>query len=104
MSDELLTFENRWTSESQARHWFLRLEREGEPNVRAMYADHELHSPDEHRLIEDVPIGFVRDWLAWYEQEKRQRRRSRHRAVVGLLLVIIFMLAVLAGWLGSTLG
>jgi hypothetical protein len=106
MGDTLLTFENRWASEGQARHWMLRLEREGEPNVRAMYADHELHSPTEHLLFEDVPIGFARDWLACQDRERRQRRRSRHRVVVGLLLVLILMIAfgLFAWWLDKASG
>lgn len=96
MSDELVSFENRWTSGARGRHWMLRLEREGEANVCALYADHELHSPDERLLIEDIPIGFARDWLVWHQQAKRRRRRNRHRVVVVLLVVAIVASALLA--------
>ena len=104
MSKEMQLFENRWASENQGRHWLLRLEREGEPNVRAMYADHELHSPEQHLLFEGVPVGFARDWLAWRDNEKRQRRRSRHRVIVGLLILITVLIALLALWEVSTSG
>lgn len=96
MSNQSLPFENRWTSGDQARHWMLRLEREGVKNVRALYADHELHAPDQRLLIEDIPIGFARDWLAWHRQAKRRRRRNRHRVIVLLLLIVILAIAVLA--------
>jgi hypothetical protein len=96
MSDQSVPFENRWTNGTQARHWMLRLEREGVKNVRAMYADHELHAPGERLLLEDIPIGFARDWLAWHQQIKRRRHRNRHRVVVLLLLIAILAIAVLA--------
>lgn len=97
MSDQSVPFENRWTNGEQARHWMLRLEREGVKNVRAMYADHELNAPDERLLIEDIPIGFARDWLAWHQQSKRSRRRNRHRVIVVLLIIVIIALAII-GW------
>jgi hypothetical protein len=97
MSDQSVPFENRWTNGEQARHWMLRLEREGVKNVRAMYADHELNAPDERLLVEDIPIGFARDWLAWHQQSKRSRRRNRHRVIVVLLIIVIIALAII-GW------
>jgi len=100
MSNQSLPFENRWTSGDQARHWMLRLEREGVKNVRALYADHELNAPDQRLLIEDIPIGFARDWLAWHQQAKRRRRRNRHRVTVLLLVIVILAIAVLAWRLG----
>ncbi|RIA46710.1 hypothetical protein DFR49_1263 [Hephaestia caeni] len=100
MSDQSVPFENRWTSGEEARHWMLRLEREGVKNVRAMYADHELNAPDKRLLIEDVPIGFARDWLAWHQQSKRSRRRNRHRVIVVLLIVVIIALAIIAWRIG----
>jgi hypothetical protein len=96
MRDRSVPFENRWTSGEQARHWMLRLEREGVKNVRAMYADHELHAPDERLLLEDIPIGFARDWLDWHQRSKRRRHRNRHRVVVALLVVVVIAIAVLA--------
>lgn len=103
MHDRTLSFENRWTSGKQARHWILRLEREGETNIRAMYVEHELRSPDTHLLFEDVPAGFVHDWLAWCENRKRQRRQGRHRMIVGLLGVAILLIILLVWWVGSAL-
>lgn len=98
MGDQTLPFENRWTSGEQGRHWMLRLEREGVKNVRAMYADHELHAPDARLLIEDVPIGFARDWLAWHQRVKLRRDRNRHRVIVALLLILILANAALLWW------
>ena len=95
MSTPSLPFENRWTSGEQARHWMLQLEREGEANVRAIYADHERQAPDAPFLIDEISIGFVRDWLAWHDQTRRRRRRNRHRVIVVLLLLVLLALAVL---------
>jgi hypothetical protein len=95
MSDRPIPFENRWTNGEQGRRWMLRLEREGVKNVRAIYADHELHAPAERLLLDDVPIGFARDWLAWHQRVKQRRRRNRHRVVVALLLFIIIILGIL---------
>lgn len=96
MNNRSVPFENRWANGDKARHWMLRLEREGVKNVRAMYADHELNAPAERLLVDDIPIGFARDWLAWHQQSKRHRRRGRHRLIVLLLLVVILAILILA--------
>jgi hypothetical protein len=58
-------FENRWTSGEHAWHWYCELERIGMPNVRAMFADHEMHHADDSSVVSDVPAGFVRAGLAF---------------------------------------
>ena len=57
-----LPFENRWANGEHAWQWHCELERIGTNNVRAMFADHESHHPDDRLVVADVPPGFVRDW------------------------------------------
>ena len=40
----------------------------GVANVRAMFADHELHHADDSSVVFDVPAGFVRDWLSFHDR------------------------------------
>ncbi len=47
MKSHRLPFENRWTGGERAWQWNCELERMGVANVRAMFADHELHHADD---------------------------------------------------------
>jgi hypothetical protein len=74
MKSHRLPFENRWTGGKHACQWYCELERMGVPNVRAMFADHELHHADDTSVVFDVPAGFVRDWLSFHDRHDRRRQ------------------------------
>jgi hypothetical protein len=65
MKSHRLPFENRWTGGEQAWHWYCELERVGVPNVRAMFADHELHHPMIGRSCSTFPQALCRTGLAF---------------------------------------
>lgn len=90
-------FENRWTSGDEGRRWLLRLDREGLQNVRACYAEHQARAGDDPHLFDDIPVMFIRDWLAWHDRCDALATRNRHRVVVALLLVAILALGII-GW------
>lgn len=95
MPNTRLPFENRWTSGTRARHWFLRLEREGFASIEAIYAAHERSGSIDPILIDDVPVGFTRDWLLWKQKAERRRRRARHHALVALLVLALAGISLL---------
>ena len=90
MKSHRLPFENRWTGGEHAWQWYCELERIGVPNVRAMFADHEMHHANDNSVVFDIPAGFVRDWLGFHDRHD-SRRQARQLAVV---LVLAFVAAV----------
>jgi hypothetical protein len=87
MKSQRLPFENRWTSNAHAWQWNCELDRLGLPNVRAMFADHETHHPGRHTVIFDIPVGFVRDWLAFQDRRLARQQLVWRATVIALLLV-----------------
>ena len=85
MKSHRLPFENRWTSNAHAWEWNCELDCLGVPNVRAMFADHEVRHPDRRTIVFDIPVGFVRDWLAFQDRRAARQQllmaRDRHRAL-----------------------
>jgi len=74
MKSHRLPFENRWASGEHAWHWYCELERLGVSNVRAMFADHEMHHANDNAVVFDVPAGFVRDWLDFHDRHEARRQ------------------------------
>ena len=97
MKSHRLPFENRWTGGKQAWQWYCELERIGVPNVRAMFADHEVHHADDNSVVSDVPAGFVRDWLSFHDRrdDRRQTRWFAAITVLALLAAVASVVAVL---------
>jgi hypothetical protein len=88
MKSHRLPFENRWMDGEHAWHWYCELERIGAPNVRAMFADHEMHHADDASVVFDIPAGFVRDWLQFHDRHDGRRQT--------LLLIAVTVLAFVA--------
>jgi hypothetical protein len=99
MKSHRLPFENRWTGGEQAWHWYCELERVGVANVRAMFADHELHHAEDRSVVFDVPAGFVRDWLSFHDR-RDVRRQTLWLAVVTALALVAAVAAVVAALRG----
>ena len=94
MKSHRLPFENRWTSGAHAVEWSCELERLGVPNVRAMFVDHETRHPTRRNVVQDVPAGFVRDWLA-FQDRRAARQQLLWRATVIALSGVAATAAVL---------
>lgn len=88
-------FENRWSSGERGRQWLLRLDNEGLANVRACFAEQQARAGDGTEPFDDVPAGFIRDWLAWRDRCDALATRNRHRVVVVLLVTAIILLAII---------
>src|SRR5713226_2717613 len=99
MKSHRLPFENRWTGGEHAWQWYCELERTGVPNVRAMFADHELHHADDSSVVSDVPAGFVRDWLGFHDRQDGRKQTRRLAVITALALVaaVASVVAVLKG-------
>ena len=93
MTTHRLPFENRWTNNANALQWNCELDRLGVANVRAMFADHETRHPNRRNVVQDVPAGFVRDWLA-FQDRRAARQQLLWRATVILLSAIAATAAV----------
>jgi hypothetical protein len=87
MKSHTLPFENRWTNGEHAWQWHCELERLGVANVRAMFCEHESHHGEEAAVVSDIPSGFVRDWLAFYDRRSARRQLLWRTSVVVLGLV-----------------
>lgn len=87
MKSHRLPFENRWTSNAHAWEWNCELDRLGVPNVRAMFADHEVRLPGRRTIVFDIPVGFVRDWLAFQDRRAARQQLLWRATVIALLLV-----------------
>ena len=87
MKSHRLPFENRWTGGEHAWQWYCELERIGVPNVRAMFADHEMHHANDNAVVFDVPAGFVRDWLDFHDRHEARRQTRLWIAVTVLALI-----------------
>ena len=87
MKSHRLPFENRWASGEHAWHWYCELEQLGVSNVRAMFADHEMHHANDNAVVFDVPAGFVRDWLDFHDRHEARRQTRLWIAVTVLALV-----------------
>lgn len=100
MKSNRLPFENRWTGGEHAWQWYCELERIGVPNVRALFAEHELHHANDNSVVFDIPAGFVRDWLGFHDRDDRRRLARWLAAVVILALVaaVASVVAVLRMW------
>jgi hypothetical protein len=100
MKSHRLPFENRWTAGERAWRWYCELERIGVPNVRAMFADHEMHHADDNSVVFDVPAGFVRDWLSFHDRQdgRRQTQWLASVAVLAFVAAVASVVAVLRIW------
>jgi hypothetical protein len=87
MMSHRLPFENRWTNSTQAWEWNCALDRLGVANVRAMFADHELHHPNRLSVTMNIPAGFVRDWLAFHDRRAARQQLLWRATVIALALV-----------------
>jgi hypothetical protein len=69
-------------------------------NVRAMFADHEMHHADDSSVVSDVPAGFVRDWLGYHDRhdDRRQTRWLAAVAVLASVAAAASIVAVLRTW------
>jgi hypothetical protein len=95
MKSHRLPFENRWTGGERAWQWYCELERIGVPNVRAMFADHEIHHAEDSAVVSDVPAGFVRDWLSFHDRHDG-RSQTWWLAAVALLALVAAVASVVA--------
>jgi hypothetical protein len=97
MKSHRLPFENRWTGGELAWQWYCELERLGVPNVRAMFAEHEMHHANDNTVVFDVPAGFVRDWLDFHDRhdDRKQTRLLIAVAVLALVAAGASLIAVL---------
>ncbi|WOH69120.1 hypothetical protein [Bradyrhizobium sp. BWA-3-5] len=94
MTSRRLPFENRWTNNANALQWSCELEHLGVAVVRAMLVDHELRHPTRRYVVQDVPAGFVRDWLA-FQDRRAARQQLLWRATV---IALSFIAASAAVW------
>jgi len=94
MTTHRLPFENRWTNNANALQWNRELDHLGVANVRAMFVDHETRHPNRRNVVQDVPAGFVRDWLA-FQDRRAARQQLLWRATVIALSSIAATAAVL---------
>ncbi|HMM88121.1 hypothetical protein [Bradyrhizobium sp.] len=94
MTSHRLPFENRWSNNANALHWNSELEHLGVANVRAMLIDHEIRHPTRRNVVQDVPAGFVRDWLA-FQDRRMARQQLLWRATV---IALSFIAASAALW------
>ena len=94
MTTHRLPFENRWTNNANALQWNCELDRLGVANVRAMFADHETRHPNRRNVVQDVPAGFVRDWLT-FQDRRAARQQLLWRATVIALSGVAATAAVL---------
>jgi hypothetical protein len=101
MTTHRLPFENRWTNDANAQHWNCQLDHLGVANVRAMFADHETRHPNRLNVVQDVPVGFVRDWLAFQDRRAARQQMLWRATVIALSLVAATaaVLGVLRPWL-----
>ena len=95
MKSHRLPFENRWTGGERAWQWYCELERIGVPNVRAMFADHEIHHAEDSAVVSDVPAGFVRDWLSFHDRHDGHSQ-TWWLAAVALLALVAAVASVVA--------
>jgi hypothetical protein len=94
MTTHRLPFENRWTNNANALQWNCELDHLGVANVRAMFVDHETRHPTRRNVVQDVPAGFVRDWLA-FQDRRAARQQLLWRATVIALSGVAATAAVL---------
>ena len=101
MTTHRLPFENRWSNNANARQWNCQLDHLGAANVRAMFADHEMRHPNRRNVVQDVPVGFVRDWLAFQDRRAARQQLLWRATVIALSLVAATaaVLGVLRAWL-----
>ena len=101
MTTHRLPFENRWSNDANAQHWNCQLDHLGVANVRAMFADHETRHPNRRNVLQDVPVGFVRDWLAFQDRRAARQQLLWRATVIALSLVAATaaVLGVLRPWL-----
>jgi hypothetical protein len=95
MTSHRLPFENRWTNNTNALQWNSELEHLGVAVVRAMLVDHELRHPTRRCVVQDVPAGFVRDWLAF-----KDRRVARQQLLWRATVIALSFVAATASVLG----
>lgn len=89
MKPHIIPFENRWTNGERAWQWHCELERLGVPNVRMLFSEYQTYHRDEPTVVFDVPAGFVRDWLAFYDRRTALQQRLWRAIVIGLGLVAV---------------
>jgi hypothetical protein len=94
MTSHRLPFENRWTNNANAQQWNSELNHLGVANVRAMFVDHEIRHPNRRNVLQDIPAGFVRDWLA-FQDRRVARQQTLWRATVIALSFVAATAAVL---------
>jgi hypothetical protein len=97
MKSHRLPFENRWTNNAHAWEWNCELDHLGVPNVRTMFADHEVRHPNRRAVVFDIPAGFVRDWLAFHDR-RAARQQLLWRATVVALTTLSLAAATAAAW------
>ena len=95
MTTHRLPFENRWTNNANALQWNCELDHLGVANVRAMFVDHETRHPTRRNVVQDVPAGFVRDWLAFHD-----RRAARQQLLCRATVIALSGVAATAAVLG----
>ena len=96
MKSHRLPFENRWTSNAHAWEWNCELDCLGVPNVRALFTDHEVRHPGRRPIVFDIPVGFVRDWLAFQD-----RRAARQQLLWRATVIALSFVAATAAVLGA---
>ncbi len=89
MTSHKLPFENRWTNGNRAWQWNCELEHLGLANVRSMFVEHETHHADEPAIIFGIPVGFVRDWLAFQDRRSARQQLLWRMVVIGLCLAAV---------------
>ena len=94
MKSHAIPFENRWTDGERAWQWHCELERLGVPNVRTMYCQHQTHHGDKRLVVFDIPSGFVRDWLAFYDRRTARQQSLWRASVVALGVIAVSGLAL----------
>jgi hypothetical protein len=52
-----------------------------------MFADHETRHPNRRNVVQDVPVGFVRDWLAFQDRRAARQQLLWRATVIALTLV-----------------
>ncbi|MEH2554859.1 hypothetical protein V1286_002388 [Bradyrhizobium algeriense] len=87
MTTHRLPFENRWTNNANALQWNCELDHLGVANVRALFVDHETRHPNRRNVVQDVPVGFVRDWLAFQDRRAARQQLLWRTTVIALTLV-----------------
>ncbi len=96
MATHTIPFENRWTNGEQAWEWSRELDRLGVANVRSMFGEHETHHQEDPTVIFNIPVGFVRDWLAYQD-----RRSARLQLVWRTSVIVLTLVAASAALFGA---